>query len=152
VEATSESLPTTLGSSSTDMVSRSGEDIERLLVGECWLRLAPRRLRVGVGDSDTSVSFSVVVSVTSSDTMVLAGSSATVVSIFISWLLRRLLLRRLPLPPLRGRCSSAGSSLDSVDAVTSDASALGGSSKVEIESLVFGRRGESFSTNGSGVP
>jgi hypothetical protein len=44
------------------------------------------------------------------------------------------------------------SSLDSVDAVTSDASALGGSSRVEIDSLDLRLRRDSFSTNGSGLP
>jgi hypothetical protein len=166
--------------------------MERLLLGECWLRLAPRRLSVGVGERDTSESFSVavmslaatslivtslavislavmslavislavmslavislaVMSVLSSDMIVLAGSSTTLVSILISWLRRRL-RRLLPLPPLRGRCSSCASSLDSVDAVTSDAVAFGGSSSVDIDSLDLGRRRESFSTKGSGVP
>jgi hypothetical protein len=157
VEAISDLSAMSLDSSSTDVVSRSGDDMERLLVGECWLRFAPRRLRVGVGESDTSVSVSVVVvmvvSVVLSDTMVLAGSSTTLVSIFISWLRRRL-RRLLPLPPLRGRASSAGSSFDSVDVVTSDAvaTALGGSSRVDIDSREVGLRRESFSTKGSGVP
>lgn len=101
--------------------------------------------------SETWLSFSGVgTSVASSDT-VLAGSSTILVSIFISWLRRRLRLL-LPLPPLRGRCSSGGESFDSVDAVTSDASAFGGKSLVDTDSLDFRLRREDVSTNGSGVP
>jgi hypothetical protein len=85
VEVMSDSLVSASDSSSMDVVSRRGEEMERLFVGECWLRLAPRRFRVGVGVRETSVLFSVVeISVDSSVTMVLAGSSTILVSIFIS--------------------------------------------------------------------
>jgi hypothetical protein len=91
VEATSDSFASSYGSSSIDVVSRSGEDMDRLLVGECWLRFAPLRFKVGVGERETSVASSVevvtveaVTSVVSSDTMVLGGSSTILVSTCIS--------------------------------------------------------------------
>lgn len=54
VEAISDSVLVT-DKSSIDVVSRRGEEMERLLVGECWLRFAPRRLRVRVGVKEISV-------------------------------------------------------------------------------------------------
>jgi hypothetical protein len=68
VEAISESFASSWGASSTEVVSRRGEDMERLFVGECWLLFAPRRLSVGVEVSDTSLSLlGVGVAVVSSD-------------------------------------------------------------------------------------
>jgi len=53
---TEEETTDAVSASSTDVASRSGDDMERLFVGECWLRLAPRRFKVGVGVRETSLS------------------------------------------------------------------------------------------------
>ena len=83
--------------SSVEMLSRSGEDMERLLERMCWLlRFAPRRFRVGVaesgvlGSASASASTSGVVATgvaALSSEMTEAGVSsaaATLVSIFSS--------------------------------------------------------------------
>jgi hypothetical protein len=124
-EAASRSVTSSLGMSSIDVDSRRGEDIERPLVGEYWPRFAPRRLSEGVGVTDTSLSWSwVVVSVVVSETTVDGASSRFWVLMVISRL-DRLLRLLLPLPLLRRRSFSTGSSrVVSVDALTSDCSAL----------------------------
>lgn len=59
IETASWSGSSSLGMSSIDVASRRGDDIDRPLVGEYWLRLlAPRRFRLGVVLTDTSLSLS----------------------------------------------------------------------------------------------
>ena len=150
-EKVDEAASTSLCGSSTEVVSRSGEDMERLFVGECWLRFAPRRLSVGVGVSDSSLSLSCAEeAAVSSETTVEGASSTICVSMCISRLRRRR-RRLLPLPLLRLWGTSTGSSCVSVEVVTSDLSSLAGSSSVDTESLDFLLRRDSPSTKGSGV-
>jgi hypothetical protein len=120
-EAASRSVASSLGMSSIEVDSRRGDDMERPLVGEYWLRFAPRRFSVGVGLSDTSLAVSCTdVSVVASEMIVDGASSRVCVSIVISRLDRRL-RRLLPLPLLRRRGVVTDSSrVKSVETVTSD--------------------------------
>lgn len=120
-ESASWSGSSTLGMSSMEVVSRRGDDMDRPFVGEYWLlRRAPRRFRLGVGVTDTSLSFSCAVdSVMVSEVTVDGASSRFWVSMVISRLerlRRRLLPLPLPLPLLRRLYGSSFS----VDALTSD--------------------------------
>ena len=57
LDAVSRSRTSSLDMSSTDVDSRRGDDMDRPLVGEYWLRrLAPRRFSDAVGVTDTSLS------------------------------------------------------------------------------------------------
>lgn len=105
-ESASWSGSSTLGMSSMEVVSRRGDDMDRPLVGEYWLlRLAPRRFRLGVGVTDTSLSLSCAVdSVMVSEVTADGASSMFCVSMVMSRLerlRRRLLPLPLPLPLLR---------------------------------------------------
>jgi hypothetical protein len=124
-EAVSKSVTSSLGMSSIDVASRRGEDMDRPLVGEYWPRFAPRRFREGVGVTDSSLSWSwVVVSVVASETTVDGVSSRFWVLMVMSRL-DRLLRRLLPLPLLRRRsCSTGSSCVASVDVLISDCSTL----------------------------